>query len=245
MSSPSCGKFRSIVVFLRSLICLPDALAPVANDDSANGSRQRTDDHVEASDDSMIFASAATYPDASFVSLSSFNPATSSDLLSVPSMGRFLSLPSLGSPISIDFPRDVSESDNESTVSTELESRSDSEDDIQIIIDLITPPSRPVIPRPEIKSACMDSQADNVGVPYGVVPDHLLRLNAANPPRRLTKKFYGVSYGYYVGVMCDPAHFRTSIEHVSGARHFSGADIHTVLAWFNAQLDCSLVSIVP
>ncbi|KAL1711727.1 hypothetical protein EV715DRAFT_297762 [Schizophyllum commune] len=234
MAPPSCGKFRSFCSFVRGLICLPDALAPVANDDSANGFQQRGDTpfgYVAKSGDSTV-----TAQDASVVSLSTFNPATAehSDLLS---------LRSLGEPISVDFPSDVTD-DDDSFVSTEPASDADSEDDIEIILDLVNPPSRPVRRRPTIKSACMDANAIVVGVPYGVVPQHPLAIPSGAEIKRMTKKFYAVSYGFYVGIMVDPNHYKTSIERVSGARHFSSGELPSVVAWFNAQLDCNLVAIV-
>ncbi|KAI4517164.1 hypothetical protein K525DRAFT_273874 [Schizophyllum commune Loenen D] len=218
------------------------ALAPVASNDSANGSRQRTNttrEHAIASEDSGSLARAATYPDASFVTLSSFTPASSAD------RSTFLSVPSLGGPISIDFPRDATDCDNESTISTEPRSDFDSEDDIQIILDLVTPPPRPAISRLKIADACMDERRNIIGKPYGVVPAQKLYIPSGTVCVRLTKKFYAVSLGYYVGVMNDPADFKSSVDHVSSSRHISAGDLHTVVAWFNAQLDSGLVAIVP
>ncbi|KAL1657811.1 hypothetical protein GGF50DRAFT_121467 [Schizophyllum commune] len=143
----------------------------------------------------------------------------------------------------VDFPSDVTD-DDDSFVSTEPASDADSEDDIEIILDLVNPPSRPVRRPPTIKSACMDANAIVVGVPYGVVPQHPLVIPPGAEIKRMTKKFYAVSYGFYVGIMVDPTHYKTSIERVSGARHFSSGQLPSVVAWFNAQLDCNLVAIV-
>ena len=50
----------------------------------------------------------------------------------------------------------------------------------------------------------MDANAIVVGVPYGVVPQHPLAIPSGAEIKRMTKKFYAVSYGFYVGIMVDP-----------------------------------------
>ncbi|KAL1713347.1 hypothetical protein EV715DRAFT_296160 [Schizophyllum commune] len=106
-------------------------------------------------------------------------------------------------------------------------------------------PITPVVPASiaERTDLCMDPDVSEIGIPYGVVPNHPFEMPAEYAASGV--KYYGVAYGYSVGIFTDSAEFLAATTYVSGPRLFNSKSLSVVVNWFNSQLQRGLVEIAP
>ncbi|TRM59969.1 hypothetical protein BD626DRAFT_538972 [Schizophyllum amplum] len=222
MSSQN-GKWR-VCALLRRLICFPVALDPV----------------VDAIDSVISQPVAPTSTVAADV-VSNISVDFPSDVSEFGSVEITMHDPD-ANEIAVDLPDKDSDSDSStSAVSTELDT--DMEDDIELIMDLIAP--RPAgfsrATRPHFDFVVMDDEADEIGVAFGVVPSSSLTYPTSFNAEH--KKFYAVSYGWFVGVFNDPSMFSDATSRVSSPRHYTCKSLRDAVYWFNAQLALGRVEI--
>ncbi|TRM56396.1 hypothetical protein BD626DRAFT_541324 [Schizophyllum amplum] len=215
------GKWR-VCALLRNLICFPVALDPV----------------VDAFDSVISHPAAARSTAVAADIVSDVSMDIPSDVSEFGSVEISVHDPD-ANEIAVDLPDN--DSDSDSTVSTELES--DMEDDIELIMDLIAPRpagfSRPS--RPHFDFVVMDDEADEIGVAFGVVPSSSLTYPTSFNAEH--KKFYAVSYGWFVGVFNDPSMFSDATSRVSSPRHYTCKSLRDAVYWFNTQLALGRVEI--